>query len=245
MEFPLLLAGLFFAVAVLYSSVGHGGGSAYLAIMALFAVSPEVMKPTALALNVVVSSIALARFYRAGHFSRRIFLPFALGSVPFAFIGGGVLLPAAAYRTVVGLVLLYGAYRLSVHAPAQESRPGTRPLRTPVAVGIGAGIGFLSGLIGVGGGIFLTPLLLLAGLAGVRTAAAVSAAFVLVNSIAGLLGVAVGVGALPSAFPVWAIAVGIGGWAGAGFGSRILPAPALRGTLALVLVLAGCKLVLL
>lgn len=245
MEFPLLLAGLFFAVAVLYSSVGHGGGSAYLAIMALFAVSPEVMKPTALALNVVVSSIALARFYRAGHFSRRIFLPFALGSVPFAFIGGGVLLPAAAYRTVVGLVLLYGAYRLLFHAPAQESSAGTRPLRTPVAVGIGAGIGFLSGLIGVGGGIFLTPLLLLGGLASVRTAAAVSAAFVLVNSIAGLLGVAVGVGALPSAFPVWAIAVGIGGWAGAGFGSRILPAPALRGTLALVLVLAGCKLVLL
>lgn len=245
MEFPLFLAALFFFVAVLYSSVGHGGGSAYLAILALFAASPEVMKPTALALNVVVSSIALARFYRAGHFSRRIFLPFAVGSIPFAFIGGGVLLPAAAYRTVVGLVLLYGAYRLLFHAPGHGSRSGTRTLRTPAAVGIGAGIGFLSGLIGVGGGIFLTPLLLLGGLAGVRTAAAVSAAFVLVNSIAGLLGVAVGVGALPSAFPIWAIAVGIGGWAGAGFGSRILPAPALRGALALVLVLAGCKLVLL
>lgn len=244
MEFPLLLAALFFSVAVLYSSVGHGGGSAYLAIMALFAVSPEVMKPTALALNVVVSSIALGRFYRAGHFSRRIFLPFALGSVPFAFIGGGVLLPAAAYRTVVGLVLLYGAYRLLLHAPGRESGP-RKSLRMPAAIGIGAGIGFLSGLIGVGGGIFLTPLLLLGGLAGVRTAAAVSAAFILVNSIAALLGVAAGVGVLPSAFPLWAIAVGVGGWAGAGFGSRILPVPAMRGALALVLVLAGCKLVLL
>ena len=157
-ETLLIISFLFFAAALLYSSVGHGGGSAYLAMMALFGFAPEAMKPTALSLNIIVSFIAAIKYYRASHFSWRLFWPFALTSIPLAFIGGWLRLPGGIYRTVVGFVLIFAAYQFfkTVSKAANEDykQPGIT-----VSLLIGSGIGILSGLTGVGGGIFLSPVL--------------------------------------------------------------------------------------
>jgi hypothetical protein len=234
-----------FAVAVLYSSVGHAGASGYLAAMALLGVAPAAMRPTALALNILVATIAAWKFRRAGHFSWRLFWPFALTSVPMAFLGGRIALPVEIYRSAVGVVLLASAYRLIRPAPARSERePFEAPPAVPVALALGAVLGFLAGLVGVGGGIFLSPLLLLMGWATIRPTAAVSAAFILVNSAAGLLGNAASVQALPREIPIFLLAVAVGGWIGAELGSRKLPPLAVRRLLAAVLVLAGAKLLL-
>lgn len=232
------------AAAVLYSSVGHAGASGYLAVMALFGVAPAVMRPTALTLNILVATIATVKFYRAGCFSWRLFWPFALTSVPAAFLGGRLDLPSDAYRAVVGVVLLYAAWRMFRSARSRE--PEQTPRRPPVWVALlaGAGIGLLSGLTGVGGGIFLSPLLLILGWARMRESSGVAALFILVNSIAGLLGVASTVSALPQGLLLWAPAAILGGWIGAEFGSRRLAPPILRQLLALVLLVAGLKMVL-
>jgi hypothetical protein len=237
----LLIALLFFLAALLYASVGHGGASAYLAVMALLGVAPAVMKPTALVLNILVSGIGTVLFYRAGSFSWRTFWPFALGSAPLAFAGGLLTLPMDWYRPVVGLVLLYAAWRLW---PRAASLPLERALPRGLALGLGMGIGFLSGLTGVGGGIFLSPLLLLARWADPRQTAGVSAAFILVNSVAGLLGHLADAAALPPMLPWWATAAGVGGLAGAWWGSHRLPPTSLRRLLALVLVVAALKMLL-
>ncbi|MFL6227659.1 MAG: sulfite exporter TauE/SafE family protein [Pyrinomonadaceae bacterium] len=239
----LLLSLLILCAATLYSSVGHGGASAYLAAMALFGLAPAVMKPTALCLNLLVASLTTFRFWRAGFFSWRTFLPFAAASVPFAFIGGALTIPAGIYKPVVGVVLLFAAVRLFMHARArsQEAEPRLPPLW--VASLLGAGIGFLSGLTGIGGGIFLSPVLLLMNWADVRRTAAVSAAFILVNSAAGLLGNLASVRSLPAAIPSLAVAALVGGLVGSELGSRRLPTLAIRRLLALVLVVAGVKLI--
>ncbi|HEX8162755.1 MAG TPA: sulfite exporter TauE/SafE family protein [Pyrinomonadaceae bacterium] len=240
----LLLSLLVMLAAALYSSVGHGGASAYLAAMALFGLAPSVMKPTALCLNLLVASLTTFRFYRAGHFSARTFLPFAAASVPFAFLGGALALPAGVYKPVVGVVLVYAAVRLFIDARARAD--AGEGLRTPplwLAALLGAGLGFLSGLTGVGGGIFLSPLLLLMRWADVRRTAGVSAAFILVNSAAGLLGNVASVKSLPPALPYLAAAALFGGLVGSELGSRRLPSPAIRRLLALVLVIAGGKLI--
>ena len=240
----LLLSLLVLFAAALYSSVGHGGASAYLAAMALFGLAPSVMKPTALCLNLLVASLTTFRFYRAGYFSWRTLLPFAAVSVPFAFLGGALTLPTSVYKQIVGVVLLYAAVRLFLHTRAKsdaDADPRTPPLW--LAALLGAGLGFLSGLTGVGGGIFLSPLLLLMRWADVRRTAGVSAAFILVNSAAGLLGNAAGVKSLPAALPYLAAAALIGGLVGSELGSRRLPSPAIRRLLALVLVIAGVKLI--
>ncbi|HVG28307.1 MAG TPA: sulfite exporter TauE/SafE family protein [Pyrinomonadaceae bacterium] len=242
----LLLSLLVLLAAALYSSVGHGGASAYLAAMALFGLAPAVMKPTALCLNLLVASLTTFRFYRAGHFSWRTFLPFAAGSVPFAFLGGALTLPTNLYKQVVGAVLLYAAVRLFLHARAKSDADAGAGARTPplwLAALLGAGLGFLSGLTGVGGGIFLSPLLLLMGWADVRRTAGVSAAFILVNSAAGLLGNVASVKSLPAALPYLAAAALAGGLVGSELGSRRLPSPAIRRLLALVLLIAGVKLI--
>ena len=242
------LTGLIFGAAMLYSSVGHAGASGYLAAMALFGLAPATMRPTALALNIVVATIASIKFYRAGCFSWRMFWPFALGSVPFAFIGGGLVLPSPAYKIVVGLVLFYAAYRLLLSTRSPAAPPAapaaSRPFSVPLAVVSGMAIGLLSGLTGVGGGIFLTPLLLFLGWAEPRQAAGVTAMFILVNSIAGLLGNPAGVTAVPSAIVLWAPAAAIGGWIGSEYGSRRLGNRTLRRLLAVVLVIAGLKMIL-
>jgi uncharacterized membrane protein YfcA len=239
----LLLSLLIVFAAALYSSVGHGGASAYLAAMALFGLAPAVMKPTALCLNLLVASLGTYRFWRAGFFSWRTFLPFAAASVPFAFVGGALTLPAGVYKPVVGVVLLFAAVRLFMHARALSRDDETRLPPLWLASLLGAGIGFLSGLTGVGGGIFLSPILLLMRWADVRRTAAVSAAFILVNSAAGLLGNLASVRVLPAAIPYFALAALVGGLVGSELGSRRLPPLAVRRLLALVLVIAGVKLI--
>ena len=183
----LLLTALIFVAALLYSSVGHGGASGYLAAMALFGLAPASMKPTALILNLFVAGLGTFRYARAGYFSWNVFWPFAIFSVPCALFGGTYQLHDRTYRIILGVVLLFAACRLAVtqSAPTQIDQ---RPIPLTWALVLGAPIGLLSGLVGVGGGIFLSPLLLLLGWADVRKTAGVSAAFILVNSAAGLLG---------------------------------------------------------
>ena len=239
----LIIAILFFVGAALYASVGHGGASSYLAVMGLFSLAPEVMKPTALAINILVSGVATFKFYRAGLFSWRLFWPFAAASIPAAFIGGATLLPARAYKILVGVVLLYAAvwmFRSSLKPLKQEAH--LPPIWAALAWG--AAIGFLSGLTGVGGGIFLSPLLLYMGWAETRATSGVAAPFILVNSIAGLLGHFSRVAHLPPSVPLWGAAAVLGGWIGASYGSKRAPAPVLRQLLSLVLIVAGVKLIL-
>jgi len=238
----LIIAILFFVGAALYASVGHGGASSYLAIMGLFSLAPDVMKPTALALNILVASVATFKFYRAGLFSWRLFWPFAVASIPAAFVGGAVILPARWYKIVVGVVLLYDAvwmFRSAMRPISKETHPP--PLWAALLAGLA--IGFLSGLTGVGGGIFLSPLLLRMGWAETRATSGVAAPFILVNSIAGLLGHIASVSQLPPSVPVWGAAALIGGWIGASYGSKRAPVPVLRQLLSLVLVVAGVKLI--
>jgi uncharacterized protein len=241
---PLILAGitiLIFTAAVLYSSVGHAGASGYLAVMAIFGIAPEVMKPTALALNILVAAITTIKFYRAGAFSWKILLPFALGSIPFAFIGGGLTLPGHLYKPVVGIILIYAAYRL-LRANHLNDTSAIKPLPFWAGVVSGVAIGFISGLTGVGGGIFISPLLLFMDWAHTRETAGISAAFILLNSIAGLLGNLASVSQLPSVVVYWAPAAVIGGFIGAEYGSKHLGSLALKRLLAIVLIIAGLKM---
>src|SRR5687767_7802875 len=235
------LAILMFFAALLYSSVGHAGASGYLAVMAIFGIPPEVMRPTALALNILVATITTVKFFRVGAFSWKILLPFALGSIPFAFIGGSLTLPGYLYKPIVGLVLLYAAYRL-VRTNNSSDTTVINPLPFWVGVLSGVAIGFLSGLTGVGGGIFISPLLLFMNWAQVRETAGISAAFILVNSIAGLLGNLASVTQLPSVIVYWAPAVAIGGYIGAEYGSKRFGNLTLKRLLAVVLIVAGLKM---
>ena len=241
----ILLGVLFFAAAMLYSSVGHGGGSGYLAAMAIMGVPPAMMRPTALMMNIGVASISLYKFARAGGFRWRLFLPFAITSVPMAFVGGRIQLPIAWFGVLVGVVLLFSAARLFMDTMQDDGTP--RPITGPPPVWLallaGAGIGLLSGLTGVGGGIFISPLIVLMGWATVRDSAAPTAAFILVNSISGLLGLLTRQPTLPEALPYWVGAVIVGGLIGASLGARRLGNNGLRRALAAVLVIAGAKMV--
>jgi uncharacterized protein len=239
----LLLATCIFIAAILYSSVGHGGASGYLASMALFGVAPAVMKPTALVLNIIVAAIATIKFYRAGCFDKSLFWPFALGSIPCAFLGGSIVLPTQIYKPILGLVLLYAAGKLGLNKGSSQPQQA-RSLPIWLAMGLGMAIGLLSGLTGVGGGIFLSPLLLLMGWATIKQAAGVSAAFILVNSISGLLGYLTKFPTLPSSLWIWAICAAIGGWIGSEYGSKRIGSQKLQVLLAVVLAIAGVKLIL-
>ena len=238
----VLLSLIFFFAALLYSAVGQAGASGYLAIMALFAMPLEIMKPTALAINILVASIASIKYYRAGYFSGSAFWPFAVISVPFSFLGGFISLPSYIYKPVLAAVLLYAAYRLFRVSQMDEI---TKTKRVPLRIALicGAMIGLISGLTGVGGGIFLTPLLLFMNWAEPRTASGVSAPFILVNSIAGLFGNFSSMGSLPNSILIWGIAAGIGGYIGAECGSRQTSNVILKRLLALVLVIAGLKMI--
>jgi len=239
----VLLTLLIFTAALLYASVGHGGASGYLAAMALFNQVPEVMKPTALVLNLLVAGVGTVRYTQAGCFSWNTFWPFAALSIPFAFAGGMWKLPDTTYKAILGLVLLFAAWRLAIRQSA-HAPPAQRAIFLPAALLLGAAIGLLSGLTGVGGGIFLSPLLLLLGWADPRKTAGVSAAFILVNSAAGLLGHLESVKLLPGEILWWAPAALVGGIVGAELGSRRLTPLAMRRMLAAVLVVAGLKLLL-
>jgi uncharacterized membrane protein YfcA len=237
------LTGLFFLMAVLYSSVGQGGGSGYLAAMALLGVAPENIRQTALALNIVVAGIGLAKFAKAGFFDGRLCLPFVVASVPAAFLGGALSLPAGIFKPIVAVILLWAAALLLWRPPPPALVSPNRP-PLPASLGAGAGIGVLSGLIGIGGGIFLAPLLLLKGWASPKATAALSSAFILVNSLAALAGVLSHSRALPTLLPLWLAVVAVGGWIGADFGAKRMSPKALQRLLAGVLVLASLKIFL-
>lgn len=233
---------LIFLAALLYSAVGHAGASGYLAVMSLLGTAPSVMRPTALILNVAVAAIGTVQFARAGYFRWSLFWPFALGSIPAAYLGGRLTLPGSWYRVVVGVVLLLSAARFVVTLRAPDR--ARRKIPVPLALAIGVALGLLAGLTGVGGGIFLSPVLLIAGWADLRTTAATSVAFILANSTAGLLAQHAALSTVRDIAPIWAIAAVVGGALGSYLGSRRLPSPALRGVLAAVLVAAGLRLVL-
>ena len=243
MSESLLLIPLIFFAALLFSSVGHGGASAYLAAFALIGMAPASMRPAALCLNVLVASIGLYKFYRAGAFNWQLFWPIALTSVPAAFIGGLVTLPNQTYKIMVGLCLIYAAFTIFMQASKQDDID-VKPVAKPVLLGLGASLGFLAGLTGVGGGIFLSPILLYFGWAKTKVISGVAAAFILANSISGLLGVLTKSAAMPAGLLYWAVAAVAGGLIGAEYGSKRLTNPVIRKLLALVLLFAGSKMVL-
>jgi len=239
----LLAAGMLFA-AFGYASVGHGGASAYIAAMALAGIAPQEMRPIALLLNILVSSLGTWKFYRAGYFRWRLLWPFAVVSIPMAYLGGAITLPGQAYKILVGVVLLYAAVQLWRSGRSGEEMRAVREPPLGWAMAIGATMGLLAGLTGVGGGIFLSPLLLMLGWAGTKQTSAVAAPFILVNSIAGLVAGFVAKSAtLPSYVWILAAAVLAGGWLGAEYGSRRFANPVVRRVLAVVLALAGAKMI--
>jgi uncharacterized membrane protein YfcA len=239
----LWLTLLFAVVSMLYASVGQAGGSGYLAAMALLGLSPAVMKPTALVLNVFVATISTLKFSHAGYFSWATFWPFAVTSVPAAFVGGALSVSSSVYNIVVGGVLLSAAFRLfRVTQVAPSTCIKSPPLW--VALIVGAGVGLLSGVTGIGGGIMFGPLLLSMRWAETRQTLGMSAAINLTNSAAGLLGHLASVMALPSAMPLWVAAAMIGGWVGAEYGSHRFSHVALQRLLAAVLTIAALKLLL-
>ena len=242
--FVLLALGMLVA-AFLYSSVGHGGASAYIAAMAIAGIAPAEMRPVALQLNVLVAALATFKFCRAGYFSWQLFWPFAVMSIPAAYLGGAITLPGTAYKILVGLVLLYAGWQLWWSARAGEELRATRQIPVALAMAIGAVLGVLSGLTGVGGGIFLSPILLLFGWAGTKETSAVAAPFILVNSMAALAAGLVRNPVPPPDYAWWLMAaVLVGGWAGAEYGSRRFANPLIRQVLAVVLGIAGGKMVL-
>lgn len=235
------LAACMFVGAVLYTSVGHAGASAYIALMALFSVPAAVMRPTALTLNIIVAALGSYRYVRAGLFRWRAIWPFMLGALPFAFIGGGIQLPGQYYRPIVGVVLLIAGARLLWVKEIHVTRAPGDP---PVWLGIllGAGIGFLAGLTGTGGGIFLSPIIVFMAWTDLRTASGCAAVFILGNSIAGLLGNVSVVQALPAELPVYVVAVVLGAVVGTSFGTKFAIIYIQR-TLGIVLLIAGMKLI--
>src|SRR5207249_960673 len=242
MDYPHLVL-LFIAVgliAFLYSSVGHAGASGYIAVMTLWGLAPTVIRPTALVLNILVASIGAFQFWRAGHFVWKLFWPFALLSIPAAYFGGYLQPSASVLKILIGLVLLFSAVRLIFR---RFDPPAVISPSPSTAIGVGAGIGFLSGLTGTGGGILLTPLLLFCRWAHIRQAAAVSALFILVNSLSGLAGYFTAVHSIPSLGVVLGGAAIIGGIFGSHLGSRHFPVRTISLLLAVVLTIAGIKLI--
>lgn len=236
-----ILAVCIAAIAILYSCVGHGGASGYIAVMMIFGLMPGVIKPTVLVLNILVSSIAAIQFYRAGYFRGSLFWPFAYTSIPFAFVGGYFILPCEVYKVAVGITLLFSASRLLIRDPLQKNEINHPSL--PASLFVGAVIGLTSGLIGVGGGIFLSPILILMGWAGIKETAAVSAFFVLVNSSSGLLGHMNSAQNIQPIALIFAVAAILGGFAGSYFGSRTFPVSTIQKVLSMVLLVAGYKMI--
>jgi uncharacterized protein len=226
-------------IAYLYSSVGHAGASGYIAIMSLAGVAETVIKPTALLLNICVSLIASYQFIRAGHFSWKLFWPFALASAPLAFLGGYINLPTQIFRIIIGLVLLYSALRF--FAKSKEAETVLAP-SVPAQVLSGGIIGLISGLTGTGGGIFLTPLLLFKRWSKTKVASGVSALFILVNSVTGLAGNYSSTRHLPGVAFVFLASALVGGTLGSYMGSRKFSPEVIKKMLAVVLLIAGLKL---
>ncbi len=232
---------LFALGAALYSSVGHGGASAYIAAMALFSVAPETMKPTALALNLLVAGFGTWRYWRRGLSNWRLVLAFAATATPAAFVGGAIHLPAIAYKPLVGILLWAAAARL-LWQPTILAERAVAPPSLWVSLPAGAVLGLLAGLTGTGGGIFLSPLIILNAWEEPRRTSGVVAAFIFLNSVAGLAGNASSVGYLPRELPIFLAAVAGGALLGTWLGVDRLPRAWLLRTLGAVLLIAGAKL---
>jgi uncharacterized membrane protein YfcA len=243
----LLLGAAFFAVAVLYASVGHAGASGYIASMALLGFQPEAIRPTALALNLLVGGIGLFRWWRGGHVHWRNVLPFVLASAPAAFLSAQITLEKAQFSVLLGLVLLaaaVGVFRSASRAEQTDHEVAGRLVPWIPGLLVGAAIGVLSGLTGTGGAIFLTPVLLFARWMPTRDASGTSVAFVWINSLTGLAGLLHASGRLPTLLPLWLSVVAIGALLGSQLGLRWLPVKGLRYALSLVLVVAAGKLLM-
>ncbi len=237
----IALALLFALGAALYSSVGHGGASAYIAAMALFSLAPEVIKPTALALNLLVAGFGMWRYSRCGLTNWRLVLAFALTATPAAFIGGAIHLPAITYKPMVGILLWAAAARLLWQPKSLAARPTVGP-RWWTTLPAGALLGLLAGLTGTGGGIFLSPLIILNAWEEPRRTSGVVATFIFFNSLAGLAGNFASIGHLPRELPIFLGAVAAGAIIGTWLGVDRLPRAWLLRTLGAVLVIAGGKL---
>jgi uncharacterized membrane protein YfcA len=239
-DFSVYFLSSIVVAAILYSSVGHGGASGYLAVMALFGLEPALMKPAALTMNIFVTVLVLSRLNKAGHFNWRLFTPFVITSMPMAFFGGAYTINSSLYKIIVGIALLLAVLRMvwrshdnyELHVPS-----------IPVAMTVGGVLGFISGLTGVGGGIFLSPLLLLFHWTDMRGSAAIAAGFILLNSLAGLAGYATTGQPWPEGITILVVAALVGGIIGSELNVRRLAPVQLRKALAIVLVIAGIKII--
>ncbi|MHC4217240.1 MAG: sulfite exporter TauE/SafE family protein [Planctomycetota bacterium] len=241
----IAVAAAFGVIAVVYSMVGLGGGSGYLMVMGIAGLAPEVMKPTSLILNLVVAGTGFVRFSRVGGFRWGLLWPFVITSLPCAFIGGSINLDPAIYRRLVAVVLLFAAWRLAFKLPAKTDPEPAPRVPLPAALLWGAVIGLVSGLVGIGGGIFLGPVLLLFGWATARQMAGITAAFIFINSVSGLSGLVArnqGIPVEPVAILTFAAVVFVGGMIGTGIGTRRLGQVGMRRVLAVILVFAGLKM---
>ena len=239
----LIISALVFVVATLYSSVGHGGASGYLAVLSLFAVAPATMSSTALTLNILVAGAALYSYVRAGHLSLTLAWPFILLSIPAAFIGGMIHVPEKTYFILLAFALVFAAYRLALTAISSEGVAEAKPVRLAVSLPVGGAIGLLSGIVGIGGGIFLSPIMILFRWADAKRTSALAALFIVVNSLAGLAGrLLKGELAIDGFAPLIAVAF-FGGLLGSHFGANRFSGAALRRLLALVLMIAAIKMI--
>ncbi len=240
-ELSIVFFTLLFILAFLYASVGHGGASGYLALMAIFSMAPEVMRPTALVLNLFVSLTAFIQFYRAKHFDWKIFLPLAIASVPMAFVGGMIDIDPVIYKRILGFLLVIPILRFLFFPNTEVSRASTPNIA--VALLMGGSIGLLSGLIGIGGGILLSPLLLFLRWTDQKQTAAISALFIFVNSLSGLGGQWSKGIVFTADMGAYTIVAFMGGLLGAYLGALKFNQRVLKILLAVVLLIASYKLI--
>jgi uncharacterized membrane protein YfcA len=240
----ILVSTIFFGVAFLYSSVGHGGASGYLAVLSFFSAAPSLMATTSLILNLLVAGLAFIAFFRAKYVEGKLTWPFVVASIPLAFIGGMIHVSVRTYELLLAIALLVAALRflLEVRSPGEES--GLTFPSLAVSLPIGGGIGLVSGLVGVGGGIFLSPLMLFMKWADAKRTAATSAAFILVNSIAGLFGRVTGGNFQVGILLPLLVAAFLGGLVGSHFGATKYSGRTIRRILGVVLLIASGKLFL-
>jgi uncharacterized protein len=239
MQTTLFIVALLALVAFLYASVGHGGASGYIAILSLFGFGQAIIRPSSLILNIVVSGISFYQFYRHGYFRWRLFWPFALLSIPLAYWGGLHKLSEHLYQQLLGICLIFPILRLLGWGQASNQ---VKEIHLPSALVIGAIIGLLSGMLGIGGGILLTPLLIILAWAGMKEAAAVSALFIFVNSVSGLIAQLQNGMQIPTQTYYWLLGAVLGGLLGAYYGSKYFVPQVLKYLLAVVLVIACAKL---
>ena len=228
-------------ISFMYSSIGHGGASGYIALMAIFNFSPEIMRPTGLILNLFVSGIAFYHFWKNGYFNKKLFFIFSISSIPLSFIGGTLIIDSTIYKITLGIILLFSIVRI-ISKSKNENK--TKPINIPKGIIIGGLIGFLSGLIGIGGGIILSPIILLLSWGKIKESAAVSALFIWVNSVAGLLGQYSNEIELSKYIWIYILMVVIGGYFGSYISAKYLSNKLLKGLLSLIIISASLKLIL-